>query len=62
MFLASLNEENKRLFLELEIMLAKVDGDFAQEERDVIDAHCIEMDISNNDYENTMNKNEIFEL
>lgn len=51
MYLSQLSNEKKHLFLDLEIYLSKVDGDFSDEERQIIDAHCIEMHIDNNNYE-----------
>lgn len=51
MYLSMLSNEEKHLFLELELYMAKIDGDFSQAERDIIDAHCIEMHIDNNNYE-----------
>lgn len=51
MYLSVLNNEKKHLFLELEIYMAKTDGDFSQNEKNIIDAHCMEMHIDNNNYE-----------
>jgi hypothetical protein len=56
-----LSDTNKRLFLNLEIYLSKVDSDFSENERIIIDAHCIEMHIDNNNYEADMSQSEIFE-
>lgn len=61
MYLSMLSETNKRLFLNLEIYLSKVDSDFSENERIIIDAHCIEMHIDNNNYEADMSQSEIFE-
>lgn len=51
MYLSLLSNEKKHLFLELEIYMSKTDGDFSDEEKAIIDAHCIEMHIDNNSYE-----------
>jgi hypothetical protein len=56
-----LSNTNKRLFLNLEIYLSKVDSDFSENERIIIDAHCMEMHIDNNNYEADMSQSEIFE-
>lgn len=61
MYLSMLSDTNKRLFLNLEIYLSKVDSDFSENERIIIDAHCIEMHIDNNNYEADMSQSEIFE-
>ena len=41
----------KHLFLDLELYMSKVDGDFSEEEKNIINAHCMEMRIDNNNYE-----------
>lgn len=46
-----LSNEKRHLFLELEIYMSRIDGDFSDEEKMIIDTHCIEMHIDNNDYE-----------
>lgn len=51
MYLAMLDNEKRHLFLELEIYMSKIDSDFSVEERRIIDTHCMEMRIDNNDYE-----------
>jgi len=61
MYLSMLSNTNKRLFLNLEIYLSKVDSDFSENERIIIDAHCMEMHIDNNNYEADMSQSEIFE-
>ena len=61
MYLSMLSDTNKRLFLNLEIYLSKVDSDFSENERIIIDAHCMEMHIDNNNYEADMSQSEIFE-
>ncbi len=61
MYLSMLSSEKKRLFFNLEVYLSKVDSDFSEAEKTIIDAHCIEMHIDNNNYEVDMTKSEIFE-
>lgn len=61
MYLSMLSDTNKRLFFNLEIYLSKVDSDFSENERIIIDAHCMEMHIDNNNYEADMSQSEIFE-
>lgn len=51
MYLGRLNLEEKHSFLDLETYIAKTDGDFSDSEKEIIDAHCIEMHIDNNGYE-----------
>lgn len=53
MYLNLLTDEEKRLFLELEIYMSKEDSEFSAEEKDIIDAHCLEMHIDSYDYECT---------
>ena len=51
MYLAGLEIEKKYMFRELSIHVAKIDGKFSDSEKLVIDAHCLEMRIDNNNYE-----------
>ncbi len=60
MYLAMLNNEKKHLFLNLEIYLSRSDGDFSVEEKRIIDVHCIEMHIDNNNYEADMSLDDVF--
>ena len=50
MYLGMLNNEKKHLFLDLEIYMCQIDGDFSDEERNIINAHCMEMRIDNNNF------------
>ena len=59
MYLSMLNNEKKHLFLNLEIYLSSIDGDFSDEEKKIIDVHCIEMHIDNNNYEADMPLDEV---
>lgn len=54
MYLAGFSIEEKYLFRELSIYAAKADGKFLDMEKLVIDTHCNEMGIDNNNYENDM--------
>lgn len=46
MYLSLLREEQKNLYINLAVHFASVDGDFSQEEKNMIDAYCYEMGIS----------------
>lgn len=59
MYLAGLDIEKKYLFRELSIHIAKIDGDFSDLEKMVIDAHCLEMNVDNNDYESELDFYEV---
>lgn len=59
MYLSMLSNEKKHLFLNLEIYMSKVDGAFSDEEKQIIDAHCMEMHIDNNNYEAEMPQDEV---
>lgn len=54
MYLASFEINKKYLFRELSIYAAKADDVFQDEEKMIIDAHCLEMRIDNNGYENDL--------
>jgi len=54
MYLSLLNREQKSLFLELELYMSKVDSNFSEEEKIIINTYCLEMHIDNNNYECTM--------
>ena len=60
MYLSLLNYEKRHLFLNLEIYMSQIDGDFSEEEKNIINAHCIEMHIDNNNYEPDMPRDEVF--
>lgn len=60
MYLSMLNNEQKHLFLDLELYMSKVDGDFSEEEKNIINAHCMEMRIDNNNYESEVAVDELF--
>ena len=62
MYLSRLSSQMKFAFLELELPLSKTDGQLTQDEKDVIDAHCDEMRIDNNYYQNEMSLNDVMEI
>ncbi len=45
MLLGQLSENNKKLFIELEMILASIDGSFSTSEKELIERHCKEMGI-----------------
>lgn len=45
MLLGQLSEKSKKLFLQLEMVLANIDGSFAASEKELIERHCKEMGI-----------------
>ncbi len=49
MYLALLNENQKKLFLGLAYNLASMDGDYSEQEKQMIDSYCMEMHIEFND-------------
>ena len=59
MYLAMLDNEKRHLFLDLELYISKIDGDFSEQEKRVIDTHCIEMHIDNNNYESETSYDEM---
>ncbi|MCM1494133.1 MAG: hypothetical protein NC180_13070 [Muribaculaceae bacterium] len=50
MLLGQLSEKNKKLFLQLEMLLANIDGNFSASEKVLIEKHCREMGIDPADY------------
>ena len=59
MYLSMLDNEKRHLFLNLEIYMSQIDGDFSEEEKTIINAHCIEMHIDNNNYEPDIPRDEV---
>ncbi len=51
MYISRLNSDKKHMFLDLELYISKTDGDFSESEKQIIDVHCMEMHIDNNNYE-----------
>lgn len=60
MYLSMLSNEKKHLFLNLEIYMSMVDGEFSESEKRIIDSHCLEMHIDNNNYEMDIPQDEVF--
>lgn len=59
MYLAAFDIEKKYLFRELSIYAAKTDNEFKDKEKMIIDAHCAEMRIDNNNYKNDISYEEL---
>lgn len=59
MYLSGFSVEKKYLFRELSIYAAKADDEFLDKEKMIIDAHCAEMRIDNNNYENDIPYEEV---
>lgn len=59
MYLRNLDNEKKHLFLDLELLIANSDGNFDETEKAIIDYHCGEMHIDNNNYINELDFSEI---
>ena len=53
MLLGYLKSENKVMFRDFEIFLANADGNISETEKALINTHCAEMGIDNNDYQVT---------
>lgn len=51
MYLFQLSNEKRHIFLDLELYMSKIDGKFSEEEKEIINTHCLEMHINNNNYE-----------
>ncbi len=48
------------MYLDLELYLSKVDGEFNELEKQIIDTHCIEMHIDSNKYQCELSLDEVF--
>ena len=59
MYLSLLNDNQKSLFLSIALYLAKVDNDYSEEERRIIQSYCVEMNITE---ENYVHSNNIMEI
>ena len=59
MFLAKLSNEKRHLFLDLELHISKIDGEFSESEKNIIDTHCIEMHIDSNKYQCELSLDEV---
>lgn len=47
MYLGMLSSEEKKLFLQLAISIASVDGDYSDVEKAMINSYCLEMGVNN---------------
>lgn len=56
MYLPVLNEKQKELFLDLAYNLASIDGDYSDEEKQMMEAYCIEMQL---EYRQEMEKQSV---
>lgn len=61
MYLSVLDLETKYLFLDLELYISKTDGEFNDLEKQIIDTHCIEMHIDNNNYQCELPRSVVYE-
>lgn len=59
MYLNMLSDEQKYLFLECELYLSMADGKFSQEEKNIVDAHCMEMQIDSTKYSPSLSYEEV---
>lgn len=50
MLLGKLSENNKKLFLQLEMILSNIDGNYSASEKELIERHCREMGIAPVEY------------
>lgn len=62
MYLSRLSSQMKFAFLELELYLSKTDGKLSNDEKQLINAHCNEMRIDHNYYQNDMSLEEVIEM
>ena len=54
MLLNKLQDENKELFLRLEMLLVNIDGKYCDSERRLVEQHCREMGIQPIEYDKTV--------
>lgn len=59
MYLAKLSNQKRYMFRDLEIYISKIDGEFNDWEKNIINVHCVEMRIDNNNYENVLPYDEL---
>lgn len=62
MYLSLLSLEHKHVFLDLEIYMSQIDGTFSEEEKAIINVHCMEMHIDNNDFQCELPLEEVLEI
>ena len=61
MLLNKLQDENKELFLRLEMLLVNIDGKYCDSERRLVEQHCREMGIQPIEYDKTVTIEKIAE-
>lgn len=61
MLLNKLQDENKKLFLRLEMLLVNIDGKYCDSERRLVEQHCREMGIQPIEYDKTVTIEKIAE-
>lgn len=61
MYLGLLKDEEKELFLDLAYIISHSDGDFMASEEAIIKAYCSEMQITERDFNQECNLNEIIQ-
>ena len=61
MLLNRLQDENKELFLRLEMLLVNIDGQYCDSERRLVEQHCREMGIQPIEYDKTVTIEKIAE-
>lgn len=59
MFLSLLNDKKKILFRELDLYTARTDGILHDKEKEIINFHCTEMQVENNDFKNELSFEEV---
>lgn len=61
MYLSQLDLEEKELFLDLAIYAALANNEFADKEKEIVDAYCVEMGMENSSYEPKLELDEVLE-
>lgn len=61
MLLNKLQENNKQLFMELELLLVNVDGDFSESEKELVQRHCKEMGIEPIEYDDEIKLDDLLQ-
>ena len=60
MYLSKLSNEKKHLFLDLELYISNADSEFSNQEKNIIDVHCLEMHIDCNKYQCELPLDEVY--
>lgn len=61
MLLYKLQDKNKQLFMELELLLVNVDGDYSESEKNLVQRHCKEMGIEPIEYDGDLKLDDILQ-